>query len=93
MWNNLGGEKEESDEFLDDDLRSKSPTSESSLVGYEIAPGIGSVVRSNEDVPDSYKVPNVDIQTVETTTKKVCFVLNIVLADKCYFSLLLYFDF
>lgn len=60
------------DEYADDEYRSKSPASESSLVGYEIAPGIGSVMpTNNEEAAESFKEMNIDIHNVETTTKKV----------------------
>ncbi len=75
VWNNFCTDKEEYDEFPDDDGRSKSPASESSLVGYEIAPGIGSVVpANNEDVTsDSYKFTNssIDFSNAEGISKKV----------------------
>lgn len=70
MWNNFCDEKEECDEFPDEEFRSKSPASESSLVGYEIAPGIGSVIPNNDDVTEHYKVM-VDVNNSESSTKKV----------------------
>jgi len=73
VWNSFLHDKEDGcEEYPDDEYRSKSPASESSLVGYEIAPGIGSVMpSSNEEAAESFKEMNFDIQNVETTTKKV----------------------
>lgn len=75
VWNNFAvEEKEECDEYVDDESRSKSPASETSLVGYEIAPGIGSVIlNTNEDNADHFKLANlsVDMSSSDVTTKKV----------------------
>lgn len=75
MWNNFSVDKvEDNDDMADDDSRCRSPASESSLVGYEIAPGIGSVLpNNNEDNAESYKTStaNIDINSSEGVAKKV----------------------
>lgn len=73
VWNNFAQDKDECDEYPEEEFRSKSPASESSLVGYEIAPGIGSVVASsnNDEASENFKDMNIDVHNVETTTKKV----------------------
>lgn len=61
--------------MADDDSRCRSPASESSLVGYEIAPGIGSVLpNNNEDNAESFKTSsaNIDINSTDGVSKKVC---------------------
>lgn len=74
MWNNLPEEKEECEEYPDEENRSKSPASEASLVGYEIAPGIGSVIpNNNEDTAEQFKMNNlnIDVGNSDAATKKV----------------------
>lgn len=74
VWNNFSEEKEEGEEYPDEENRSKSPASEASLVGYEIAPGIGSVIsNNNEDSTEQMKYANlnVDVSSSEVPTKKV----------------------
>ena len=75
VWNAFLQDKDDGvEDYADEDFRSKSPASESSLVGYEIAPGIGSVMPSNnEEATDGLKEMNIDVHSVETTTKKVNF--------------------
>ncbi|XP_065226531.1 uncharacterized protein LOC135849797 isoform X3 [Planococcus citri] len=74
VWNNFSEEKEDfGDEFADEENRSKSPASEASLVGYEIAPGIGSVMpNNNEDSNDRYKNVNAssDVTNPDIAVKK-----------------------
>lgn len=77
VWNNFSVDKvEDNDDMADEDSRCRSPAaSESSLVGYEIAPGIGSVLpNNNEDNAESYKssTANIDISSTEGVAKKVC---------------------
>lgn len=76
VWNNFSVDKaEDNDDMADDDSRCRSPASESSLVGFEIAPGIGSVLpNNNEDNTESYKTntANIDINSTEGVAKKVC---------------------